>query len=375
MTMVSTMPERERLEEVKLSMLARGLRMAPAAKEALVSTRDEPLSIHEYPTTGGLTLELDQQVYINAPFDEWYCSEATVLLDHRDSRFVLTESGAPEVPVLRVLPLPGYLVATDSSGRPVTQVAMSHTDRVRLSPLAGCAYTCDFCDFHQQPYHLFDRAQLIEAFDLAIVDDALPVRHMLISGGSPRKALYEEFIRVVGDVVEHAVSRGVETDIMMSPTVDGTDILDEFVRRGATGFSLNLELHSSGAALEHLGRKFRVTRDHFAPFLTRAVELLGANGAVRSLIIPGLEPEEATLEGIDWLASFGCWPVLSPFRPAPGTPVARVLPPSREQLRDLLVESRRIVQARGVGLGPACPPCQHNTLGFPWDVPTRSAAA
>lgn len=359
---------RQRLEEVKISLLARGLRVTDAARDVLKRARDEPLSIHEYPTTGGLTLELPEAVYVNAPFDEWYTADASVVLDHVDDTFVLSEPGRLGVPVLRVLPLPGYLKATDGRGNVVTSVAMSHTDRVRLSPLAGCAYTCDFCDLHRQPYRLSDARSLIDAFETAVADRAMPVRHMLISGGSPRKAHYDAFVEVVGRVVEHAVARGFETDIMMSPTIDGTGILDEFVRRGATGFSINIELYSDGAAIDHLGRKYRVTRRHFAPFLERAVELVGSRGAVRSLIIPGLEPDEAILEGVDWLASFGCWPVLSPFRPAVGTPVERVAPPSIERLTVLLAEARRIVARRGAGLGPTCAPCQHNTLGFPWDA-------
>ena len=360
-------PTRGRLESVKISMLARGLKVTDAAMAVLVGSRDEPLSIHEYPTTGGLTLKLAHDVYVNAPFDEWYCTDAAVSLDHSAGGFILTEPDEADVPVVHVLPLPGYLDSKDSAGRLVTDVAMSHTDRVRLSPLAGCAYTCGYCDFHFQPYLLHDQRRLIEALDAAIADEDLPVRHMLISGGSPRKAHYDQFMALVGDVVEYATTRGLETDIMMSPTIDGTGILDEFVRRGATGFSLNIELFSGGAALEHLGRKYRVTRDHFAAFLTRAVELLGSGGAVRSLIIPGLETEESTLEGVEWLASFGCWPVLSPFRPAPATPVQNMLPPTAAQLTSLLAEARRIVESRGLGLGPTCSPCQHNTLGFPWD--------
>jgi uncharacterized radical SAM superfamily protein len=370
-----TLVSRERLESVKIALLARGVRVTPENLGRLKGPDNEPLSVHEYPTTAGLTLELPDDVYVNAPFDEWYCAEATVSLEFRDGAPVLTETGHPDVPVLRVLPLPGYLAATDSQGLTVTDVAMSHTDRVRLSPLAGCAYTCDFCDFHLQPYHLHDQRRLIEALEVAISDSRLPVRHMLISGGSPRKAHYDQFLQVVGDVVEYAVNRGVETDIMMSPTVGDTQMLDELVRRGATGFSINLELFSDAAALAHLGKKYRATREYLGPFISRAVELVGGAGAVRSLIIPGLESDDAILEGVDWLASLGCWPVLSPFRPAQGTPVQETPPPSPAQLAALLTEARRIVAGRGLGLGPTCSPCQHNTLAFPWDVPAKEKTA
>lgn len=365
---------RHDLEWVKSEMLSTGVRVTDAALAKLHEANEGPLSIHEYPTTGGLTLELPERVLVNAPFDEFYCEGAQVELDWHDG-FQLRGPNELRVEVLRVLPLPGYLDRVDALGRPVTDVIMSHADRARLSPLAGCAYDCAFCDFHAQPYHLQEASRLIEALDVALADGALPVRHLLLSGGSPRRRLYDEFVQVVGDVIEAAVARGVETDVMMSPMLDGGAALDDFVRRGATGFSINIELFSPEAGLRHLGRKYRVTRDHFDPYIRRAVDLLGADGAVRSLIIPGLEPDESVLEGVEWLASRGCWPVLSPFRPADGTPLEKQLPPSGDRLRTLLAESRRLTRAHGVGLGPVCVECQHNTLTFPWDVTGPGAAS
>lgn len=365
---------RRDLEAVKTGMLSTGVRVSDRAMAKLRESNSGPLSIHEYPTTGGLTLELPEQVYVNAPFDESYCDGAKVELDWDDD-FVLLEAGGIRVEVARVLPLPDYLDRVDSQGRQVTEVMMSHADRARVSPLAGCAYDCSFCDFHDQPYILHDAARLIESIDVALDDEALPVRHLLISGGSPRRRQYDDFVRVVGDVIEAAVTRGLPTDVMMSPMLDDGASLDEFVRRGATGFSINIELFSPGPALQHLGRKYRVTRDHFDPYLSRAVDMLGNDGAVRSLIIPGIEPDDAILEGVDWLASRGCWPVLSPFRPAAGTPLEDQPPPSADRLGNLLTEARKIAQAHGVGLGPTCVECQHNTLTFPWDVAPQTAGS
>jgi hypothetical protein len=147
--------------------------------------------------------------------------------------------------------------------------------------------------------------------------------------------------------------------------------MQEMVEAGVHGFALNLELFSATASQIHTRLKFRHARPHLESTIKAAVELLGrGTGRVRSLIVVGLEPIDETLAGVEWLARLGCDPVLSPFRPAAGTPLARVGPPSVAQLRNLLAAARSIASNEGVSLGPACVACQHNTLTFPWDVVT-----
>ena len=94
---------------------------------------------------------------------------------------------------------------------------------------------------------------------------------------------------------------------------------------------------------------------------------MGESGAVRSLIILGLEPVQSTLEGIEYLASVGVEPVLSPFRPAQGTALEAMKPIDPDSALHILSESRKLAAAHGLRLGPSCAPCQHNTLTFPWD--------
>lgn len=361
--------ERRLLEDVKIDVLARGIRISPEAADWLVAMNDGPLSLHEYPTTGGLTLELPHRVLLNAPFDEWYCTDSVTELDI-DGGDAFLRHPAGDVPIRRLLPLPGYVGVQDDAGRDVTEVTMSHADRIRVSPLQGCAYDCTFCDLPFDHYVLRDGDQLTAALAIAANDWVLPARHLLISGGSPKRRDYDRFEEVCGQTTDAALALGLPVDIMLSPTLDGHGLLDRLVERGVTGFSINIELFSDEAALHYLGRKYRVTRRVASDFITHAVGLLGTQGRVRSLIIPGLESVTETLNGAQWLADLGCWPVLSPFRPAEGTAASRVPPPSPQDLRSILDQSRDIVTAAGVALGPPCVPCQHNTLTFPWDIPS-----
>jgi len=364
---------RAHLELVKTVALAQGLRVQGDTLAGLGGS--ETLTVHEYPTTGGITLVLEQGVLINAPFDEPYCADSPLELFGSREGFALRIADVT-VPVLDILPLPGYLSAVDHEGRAVADVAMSHSDRVRLSPIEGCVFNCSFCDMGGR-YLPRSPEQIVAALETALSDEALPARHILISGGSPGWALAEQnyFEEVCIAVIGHARSlsalrdSSLSVDIMMSARKDGPEFVDRMVEEGVQGFSFNLEVFSDEAAVTHLGRKHRSARPLLAAMIERAVKTLGwGSGRVRSLIIPGLETPEQTLEGVEWLASMGCDPVLSPFRPARGTALAAASPLEPEVLDYVLRRSRAIVREHGVGVGPRCVPCQHNTLSFPWDV-------
>lgn len=288
------------------------------------------------------------------------------------------------VPVARVLPLPGYLAAVDAKGHRVADTTMSHADRIRVSPIVGCAYDCRFCDLAQVRYRPRPAEQILDAIDIALLDTQLPARHLLISGGSPARgerhqAYFEEVSTQITRHVRSAAARQgrapFDVDIMMSARPDGPAFVERMIAEGVTGFSFNVEVYSDEGAREHLTLKHRFARPHLESSIRRAVELLGWGTArVRSLIIPGLEPPAQTLEGVEWLASMGCSPVLSPFRPARGTALAERAPGSPHGLADVLAGAREIVRRHGVVLGPRCTQCQHNTLSFPWDVERLSDA-
>lgn len=373
--------DRGAVERVKTAALATGVRVDTAVLDALGG--NDALTIHEYATTGGITLELQDEVLVNAPFDEPYCPRSPLELSFLDEELVVALDGEDPLRVERVLPLPGYLSATDAEGRLVRDTTMSHADRIRVSPIEGCAYNCSFCDLAALKYRLRPVEQILQGIDVALADTTLPPRHLLLSGGSPGMAEKQQryFETVCHEVVRHirAATRDFpepfDVDVMMSARPDGPEFVERIVEAGAASFSFNVELYSDEGARRHIPLKHKRARPHLEATIARAVELLGRDsGRVRSLIIPGLEPIEATLEGVEWLASLGCHPVLSPFRPARGTQLAARAPVSADDLATVLAESRRIVARHGVALGPRCAPCQHNTLSFPWDVTALAPA-
>ena len=98
--------------------------------------------------------------------------------------------------------------------------------------------------------------------------------------------------------------------------------------------------------------------------LERSVQLLGANNSVRTAFVVGLESIESTLEGIERVCRMGVSPILSVFRPIPGTEMENQIIPSNESLYDLYIRAKKICEKYNLELGPSCPYCQNNTLAL-----------
>jgi hypothetical protein len=194
-----------------------------------------------------------------------------------------------------------------------------------------------------------------------MTDPVQPASHILISGGTPRPEDYA----YVREVYEATITNFPEAavDIMMVPIPEVLDI-DHLARCGLAEVSINLEVWSDETARRLMPRKHKQGRQHYLDYLQHSAKVLGGN-RVRSMLMLGLEPLEATLEGVEAIAAFGCVPVLSPFRPDPSTPLRNHPVPTAEFLRTAYVQARQITTRYGVPLGPPCIPCAHNTLTMP----------
>ncbi|WP_170294878.1 radical SAM protein [Roseospira navarrensis] len=349
---------------LKLSLLAEGVRLSPDASAAMTAD-GRPLSVFEYPTTGGITMEVPGAGYVNAPFDGPFAASARWLLDVESEdgdvpAFVLRDGGAC-VPV-RPLPLPGYIGARDSQGRPVDAVVMSHADRARFSPVQGCAFRCQFCDAYTDDYVFHPLERLLEAAGIALADPVLPVRHVLVSGGTPARPDVPALTAVCAALAE---ALPLPVDVMYTPREATDGIVSGLADAGVHGLSINLELYGEAAQRRIAPQKAAIGRAVFGHHIEEAASRFPGSGRVRSLLIVGLEPLQETLAGVRWLCERGCQPVLSPFRPSPGTPLANAPPPPLALLRAAWEATAEIADRYGLRPGPDCVPCQHNCIALP----------
>jgi organic radical activating enzyme len=352
-------------QHTKFELLGHGVHI-PAETLSFITARlgPRPLTLADYASTSGVTLQLGDHVWINAPTREhnpnMVFDPLHDLLADTDQLILRHRKTGLELPV-RFAPVPAYQGQKNEEGRPYTDYVNTHGDRARISPIQGCAMRCKFCDIpyeYKGNYQALAIDRLIESAARAFDDPVQPASHLLISGGTPGPRDYAYLKHMYRSVI--TAFKEKQIDIMMVPVPDIID-LDDLADAGVRELSLNLELWDRDVAARVIPEKARYSRESQLDFVAKAVDRLG-KGRVRSILIVGLESIESTLEGVEALAGIGCVPVLSPFRPDPITELSAVPPPSVDVMVRAFEEASNISEKYGLSLGPHCIPCTHNTL-------------
>jgi hypothetical protein len=360
--MTTTLSAAQRL---KFQLLAEGIEISRLARKALrEATSQSDLTPADYASTTGLILQLDDDVWVNAPINDHnpnFVSGSRFVLDYGlDGLYV---HGAGLSSPARFWPPPRYHGQAKQFG-PLNHFVVTHGDRARLSPVRGCAMTCTFCNIpYDDPLDVYRTKPidaLLEAARIAIRDDRQPAHHMLISGGTPKRPdfdfMQELYRRVLVEFPDTKV------DIMMVP-LPGLLDLQLLDKLGVNEISINIEVFSETSAKQVMRNKYNQGLRFYLDFIAQAAEVLGP-GRVRSMLMVGLEPMEMTLAGVAAVAQRGGVPVLSPFRPDPATPLRDRKPAGAAELEQTYLRAVDVAASYGTVLGPDCPPCTHNTLSF-----------
>ena len=352
-------------QHLKFQLLAHGASVTPAAVAALDAAVDGgEWSPADYASTKGLIVRLEDDVWVNMPVERYnpaVASGSEILFDVDGEGFFVDGLGLQSR--AEFWRPPQYLGATATNGRPIKNFVVGHGDRVRLSPTIGCAMVCDFCNipFDDKYAGLKLLDVMVDSLGTAFADPIQPAQHILISGGTPGpphvKGLRDVYERVIAEFPDRLV------DIMMVP-VEGLFDLPQLDALGLNQISINLEIYDEDVAARVMRHKHRQGRQYYLDFLADAVQVLGP-GRVRSMLMVGLESMESTLAGVRALLERGCVPVLSPFVPDAGTPMAASRPPSAEYTLEVFLRAAELADEYGGSLGPDCIPCMHNTMTLP----------
>ncbi len=252
-----------------------------------------------------------------------------------------------------------------SSGTQVKDICLLATDRVRVQHSTNCHFKrceigCEFCEVENHEFS-FTMQDIQEAIDLYI-DSGYEFRHFLIGGRTDAPS--EEADEIL-KIAAYINQQGNWPIYVMCIPPRNKSILQQFFNAHVTELALNLEIWDRTLAKKWMPGKGAISRERYLEMLGFATELWGKQGAVRSSFIVGLEPVKSLMEGIRTVCSLGVAPILSVFRPIPGTKGENLAPPTNEELLSIYNKAQSICEEYGLELGPECIPCQNNTLSMP----------
>ena len=345
------MDHREKLK-LKINLLLNGVRLGNSFE---VHARATLESISE-----GLNIDLGNGVYVTSSIN----NRSAFVIYKTASGYDL-RNGELSLRIELITP-PNIQDLTTTDGTPLNKVGTFQLDRARISAFKGCIFgvlnvECKFCEIGDLKKMRKNKLKHINEFISYVEQQHKQIRHFLVSGGTPSDKGWGHFIDVCKEI--KSVSEKPIYAMFSPPHTLG--IIDELVQSGVSEIAINLEFYNNKFAKDIIPGKAAIGRESYFESLEHAVKLLGSHGAVRSILIVGIESQKDTLKGVEELASRGVVPILSIFKPLKGTKMEYMDHPDLELLLSTWEQAQKICELYSLTLGPLCPHCQNNTLTIP----------
>ena len=274
--------------------------------------------------------------FATVPVGQPFTEESPISLypedDGEEGRARLVQDG--ETLPVRLLPVPAWYQRQTRAGARMGSFASLHDKLLILHPLLGCGFfaeagrACRYCVYdsmlNQAVPPLRDPLELVEVVRAALAEREVDTVY-LYNGFVPGDAAgLDRLTSLIALLRRHLGHRQIALESVAPRDVS---MIDELYAAGLDIFICNLELHDPARFSELCpGKASEGGQEAIWRALEHAVSVFRA-GAVVSHLILGLEPLDATLAGMKALVDRGVVPLLVPFRPLPGTPLAdRPLP-------------------------------------------------
>lgn len=353
------------IRRLKCHLLATGLVVDSNAWLQLADTAKLPQQVRSGASCG-LDIVLPTGVWANVVVHPHPQQPNTPTLQVTSEGFVLQHE-AESIPIA-IVPRPRYYSQRTSQGEDMSKVGQMCADRIGFGITNNCYFwapsrRCQFCSIGaNKANELPDKSldSVLETLEAALTDPILPARHVLLSGGTPTSPdwgvqLFSHYARAIKARFD------VPIYLMTVPPPELSQ-LAELHAAGIDEIALNIEIWDTNLAARLIpGKHHLIGRDRYLDALRFARTIWTAPN-VRSLLVAGCEPISSTIDGVRAILDAGAVPILSAFRPLPGSNMYDHRAASPESFIQILNVAGDLVRTHQSILGPACKPCQCNVL-------------
>lgn len=356
--------------QLKFELLSKGIRISEKIEKKNNSSGD--IIRTRSGASGGLNIVLPREIYVNVPVNESFATGTNLILDLQDDKFMVFRDDNP-LAEIKIQSLPEYYNYSTGNGIPLSMIGqMCSNDRFCYGMTgAYCRFwkadlRCKYCSIglnNKQDASGKTIDNFIEALSYAVEDPLIPAKHILIGGGTP---MSEDMGAVLASDLCRAVKDNFDLScyVMISAPLDNKYI-DMLKNSGADELGMNIEFYSDDAWKRFIpGKKQYIGKKRYFEALEYAVSIFGPINT-RSLLIVGLEDPEYSIAGVEFLASLGVMPILSPFRPLNGTELENETGFDYLMNWDIYIEALKVTSSYGIPIGPTCISCQNNVLALP----------
>ena len=357
-----------KIATLKFDLLSCGIRLSEKAMQHILASRKNYITIRDG-IGGGLDIKLFDDIYISVPFKEKFSflSPYEIRLTG-NSKFAIFLYNEHLVDI-DILPQPQFVGKRTASGVLYEDIAQLFTDRLSLAIFWSCINAtrysggCHFCELSEEPkYPPCPLQDLLEVFKHCNNSHSLNMKHVLISGGTPCSSEWKRIPELINEI--RKVNDIISIYYMTEPNLSNEQLKTLF-KIGLNEIAFNLEIFDRDIAKTLMPRKGQIPLSKYQHAFESSVALWGNTGAVRSILIVGLEPAQSTLNGVEFLCRLGVMPILSPFRPIPGTKLKKWTSFDGPELFFIWQEAQKICEDYDQTLGPLCKACQNNTISLP----------
>ncbi len=300
-----------------------------------------------------IDIRLPSGHFCSVPVGQPYTEKSTYQLHEDDGGFRLSCAG--EEQSIELIETPSFYSKTTRSGARMGSFASLHDKLLILNPLLGCGFfaerglACQYCQYDSMLNEIEppmrDSLDLVEVVRAALEEREVDTVY-LYNGYAPGDDVgLARMVPIIELLRRHLGHRQIALETVAPSELS---VIDELYAAGLDIFVCNLELHDENRFAEVCpGKEKHGGQNAIWKVLAHAVKVF-RDGAVVSHLIPGLEPLDSTVRGMEALIDQRVVPLLVPFRPLPGTALESRDLPSLDDVEQALLIQYALLAASGI---------------------------